>query len=255
MRRLVLRPGGIGDTILSFPAIAHLSPAAVWLRGEMKPLWPGSASLLEKGVDRILDQAPPELFADFDEIHSWYGAKRDDFRAAVEAVHPRVFWYEALPPANAGVHAADFFATQVGAPLPALPSIAVPPRRNRVVWIHPFSGSARKNWPLGNFELLARYLEAAGRSVQFLRAPHQSFPGAQLFEDLAVLAEYLAGGALYIGNDCGITHLAAAVGAKTLALFETTDPATWAPRGERVRVLERPSVEQILAEALAVLEA
>ncbi len=41
----------------------------------------------------------------------------------------------------------------------------------------------------------------------------------------------------YIGNDSGITHLAAALGTPTLALFGPTDPAQWAPRGPHVRIL------------------
>jgi ADP-heptose:LPS heptosyltransferase len=42
---------------------------------------------------------------------------------------------------------------------------------------------------------------------------------------------------LYIGNDSGITHLAAAVGTPVLALFgPASDPAVWVPRGEHVRV-------------------
>ena len=50
------------------------------------------------------------------------------------------------------------------------------------------------------------------------------------------LACWLARASLYIGNDSGITHLAAAVGTPTLALFGPTDPAVWAPRGPNVRV-------------------
>jgi ADP-heptose:LPS heptosyltransferase len=40
-----------------------------------------------------------------------------------------------------------------------------------------------------------------------------------------------------IGNDTGITHLAAAIGAPTVALFGPTDPAVWGPRGRKVRTL------------------
>jgi ADP-heptose:LPS heptosyltransferase len=47
----------------------------------------------------------------------------------------------------------------------------------------------------------------------------------------------MAGARLYVGNDSGITHLAAAVGVPVLAMFgPASDPSTWAPRGENVRV-------------------
>jgi ADP-heptose:LPS heptosyltransferase len=46
---------------------------------------------------------------------------------------------------------------------------------------------------------------------------------------------------LYIGNDSGLTHLAAAVGKpEVLALFGPTDPRVWASLGSRVRTLTGP---------------
>ncbi len=52
----------------------------------------------------------------------------------------------------------------------------------------------------------------------------------------AAAQSWLARASLYIGNDSGITHLAAAVGTPVLAMFGPTDPAVWAPRGPNVRV-------------------
>jgi len=43
--------------------------------------------------------------------------------------------------------------------------------------------------------------------------------------------------ALFLGNDSGITHLAAAVGTPTVALFGSASMSIWEPRGERVRVV------------------
>jgi ADP-heptose:LPS heptosyltransferase len=63
-----------------------------------------------------------------------------------------------------------------------------------------------------------------------------ALPGAVRIDDLYELACWLAKARLYIGNDSGITHLAAAVGTPVLALFGPTDPEVWAPRGRHVRV-------------------
>ena len=52
-----------------------------------------------------------------------------------------------------------------------------------------------------------------------------------------VLGAVLADAGLYVGNDSGVSHLAAAWGAPVLALFGPTDPALWAPVGPRVNVL------------------
>jgi ADP-heptose:LPS heptosyltransferase len=42
---------------------------------------------------------------------------------------------------------------------------------------------------------------------------------------------------LFVGNDSGITHLAAAVDTPTMALFGPSDQATWKPFGPQVRVI------------------
>ncbi len=44
----------------------------------------------------------------------------------------------------------------------------------------------------------------------------------------------LRGCALYVGNDSGLMHLAAALGTPTVGLFGSTSPAWTAPRGARV---------------------
>jgi len=54
---------------------------------------------------------------------------------------------------------------------------------------------------------------------------------------LPLLAAILSRCRLYVGNDSGVTHLAAAVGVPTVAIFGPTDPDVWAPRGPGVRVV------------------
>jgi ADP-heptose:LPS heptosyltransferase len=65
-------------------------------------------------------------------------------------------------------------------------------------------------------------------------------------EDLLAL---LAGAAAYLGNDSGPSHLAAALGARTVAVFGPTDLERWAPRG-RVRILHA-SLASLAAERVA----
>jgi ADP-heptose:LPS heptosyltransferase len=108
--------------------------------------------------------------------------------------------------------------------------------REEFAAIHPFSGSPRKNWPLENFRELARQLEA-GMPVRWCAGPEDPpLEGAVRIDDLYELARWLARAQMYVGNDSGITHLAAAVGTPVLALFGPTDPAVWAPRGAHVTV-------------------
>ncbi len=51
------------------------------------------------------------------------------------------------------------------------------------------------------------------------------------------LAAALSRCAVYVGNDSGVTHLAAATGIPTLAIFGPTDPEVWAPQGDNVKII------------------
>jgi heptosyltransferase-3 len=186
-----------------------------------------------------IDSYPPRLvaLAPFDDIVSWYGTNRPEFREAASAFPVRFF--DALP-REGRAHAVDFYMRQVGGPHGAIPRIDVPRKDHGFIAIHPFSGSAKKNWP--HFAELASLLSEPTR---FCVSPEQSWPGALQYEDLFELGKWLASASLYIGNDSGITHLAAVVGVPVLAIFQASDPAVWAPRG-CVEVLSAPSVEDVI---------
>jgi hypothetical protein len=254
MRRLAIRPGGIGDFIVSLPALECLRTEyfEVWARAETVPL-AGFAdrarSIASTGLNLLaVTETPPQLIEElrgFDSIVSWYGANRPEFREEVERLGLPFTFFPALPPEGTGVHAVDFCLQQArtlgpcesdGVPRIRLPRETEDARREGFAVIHPFSGSERKNWPLENFGQLARRL-ARAMSVYWCYGPDDP-PGdeAVRIENLYELAQWLAKASLFVGNDSGITHLAAAVGTPVLALFGPTDPAVWAPRGPDVRV-------------------
>jgi len=54
---------------------------------------------------------------------------------------------------------------------------------------------------------------------------------------LPLLASILAHCQAYLGNDSGVSHLAAAVGTPTVAIVGPTDADVWAPRGASVRIV------------------
>jgi ADP-heptose:LPS heptosyltransferase len=114
----------------------------------------------------------------------------------------------------------------------------------RLAAIHPGSGSHKKNWPLERFVELAGRLRTLGFRVAWILGEAESgvvTPQVdQLVREptLTDLAALLSSCTLYVGNDSGVTHLAAAVGCPTIALFGLSDAAIWAPRGERVLVVQ-----------------
>lgn len=128
------------------------------------------------------------------------------------------------------------------------------------VAVHPGSGSPAKNWPSTRFVAAARalggghrWLLVAGPAERDVEAPSD----AVLARDwpLRLLGAALARAGVFLGNDAGVSHLAAAVGAPTLALFGPTDPALWAPVGPRVKALHARGGSLVDLELATVLAA
>ncbi len=126
-----------------------------------------------------------------------------------------------------------------------------PEERSNVIVLHPGSGSRKKLWPLENFLALFLHLRKQHRG-KFLvvLGPAEGMEIQQAFKELGTsdlilsrglslvqLASILEGCRLFIGNDSGISHMAAALGLPTLAIFGPTDHRVWSPRGEKVEVV------------------
>jgi ADP-heptose:LPS heptosyltransferase len=77
------------------------------------------------------------------------------------------------------------------------------------------------------------------RAVQNrMSIPAVSLIGQLLFAEIAVLASRAQ---LYVGNDTGLTHLAAAAGAPTAAIFGPSDPRRYAPFAPNAITLWKPA--------------
>jgi heptosyltransferase III len=121
----------------------------------------------------------------------------------------------------------------------------------RVV-LHPGSGSEKKNWSVEKFAALARWIsDELAAEVLLVEGEADKLPVAQVLKlisprparvlsglKLRELAAVLEQCSLFVGNDSGITHLAAAVGMPTVALFGPSSLPIWEPRGEQVAVVK-----------------
>jgi heptosyltransferase-3 len=268
LKRLIIRPGAIGDFVVSIPAIECLRTEylEVWTAPRNVPLAARIAhqarSIAGTGLDLLeltgADARLRETLRSFDSIVSWYGAGRSEFREAVAELGLPFQFLAALPPEGGGAHAADFYLQQargisnIACASNGIPRIACDARRGDFAVIHPFAGSAGKRWPLQHFQELAHWL---GRRipVEWCAGPQDDLPGARRFDDLYELAGWLAAARIYIGNDSGPTHLAAAVGTPVVAIFGPSDPAVWAPRGPQVAIAAAQGLEAITVERVAEL--
>lgn len=126
------------------------------------------------------------------------------------------------------------------------------PLRKPVVALHIGSGARHKNWLTPRYLELSEWLKALGLGVIVLDGPADFETAGPFWKDsrskdclrvheqeLPVVAALLQRCAAFVGNDSGISHMAAAVGTPTLALFGATDPRLWGPRGKSVVILQR----------------
>ncbi len=133
----------------------------------------------------------------------------------------------------------------------ARPAVASDPHAgNRLIAVHPGSGGREKCWPAERYAALIEALADKGlepvvtfgpadEEIRSRVAPRIEGSGVRIVDDLnlASLSVLLARCAVLIGNDSGVTHLAAALGIPVVALFGPTDPAVWGPRGKQVRIM------------------
>ncbi|MBN1361482.1 MAG: glycosyltransferase family 9 protein [Sedimentisphaerales bacterium] len=119
----------------------------------------------------------------------------------------------------------------------------------RLVILHPGSGGRRKCWHLENFTGIARTLREADVEVLFLLGPAEMERlGAAEMSHIRGSAKFAADLSLtdvvgllgcadaFVGNDSGVTHLAAGMGLRTVAMFGPTDPALYRPIGPALTV-------------------
>ncbi len=118
------------------------------------------------------------------------------------------------------------------------------------VLIHPTARYVFKAWPLERFAKVADWLSEQGFCVALVGNQQEILIGQQIINltkhqpmnlmgktDIPQLAALMKRSCLFIGNDAGPMHMAAAVGCSVLGLFGPTDPAVWGPRGLRAKVI------------------
>ena len=145
--------------------------------------------------------------------------------------------------------------------------LATTPPRGDLIILHPGSGSRSKCWPAPYFARLLGWLQSCHLPVAVLWGPAEmaramEFPAALTDAAVALspdsplaLADCLARARLYVGNDTGPGHVAAAVGCPTLSLFGPTDPGLWRPLGPKAQVLRAPAGDLSRVTVEMVIEA
>lgn len=294
MRRiLVLRGGALGDFIVTLPALAALR--ARWPQARIELAGNATAAALAHArglVDAVHSQQEARwaaLFSaeplpdalnhwlqTFDLIISfWPDPDHDLARRFPLLAQQRFVAGPALPQTAPAARHFQLTLAPLGVPevppyvrlVPLDGSVDLPAVRTRTVVLHPGSGSPRKNWPLPRWVALVSWLVAQHAvELEIVSGPAESpaplaWPGTALRDrPLEELVSRLNRCTLFVGHDSGISHLAAACGARCVLLFGPTDPQVWAPPTPSVTVvrsdpdiaaLEMQRVQQAVSEALS----
>ena len=239
LRILVIRACAIGDFVLNLPALIALhhlyKDGRFTLVGYPSTMELASAFVPVEAIHSIETGPWSQLFYKpllglrFDSAKVWMKDPvfADNLRASGV---PDVSRMDPFPTYG---HAATHLLRTLGLPEPPLPDLWEPASDHIIV--HASSGSAKKNWP--HFEELKTRLGATARELP------KDLP-------LVDLARYLRRCRAYIGNDSGITHLAAYLGCPTIALFGPTDPRIWGPIGRRSRIVWKTNLEDISVDEI-----
>jgi len=277
-RVLVVRIGALGDVLLTRRLTFSLWRAGI-RSTLLAPARHASLLLHDPWIDGVLDSESPRFAEAFAGNWPEEGGAFDlavvisraaSLTEAARLAAARVIVVSPEPErpdrsiAEQWAHAVDGECEPFPGALPRLAVADHAPLVKGATLIHPGSGSPRKNWPIERFRDLSRELLAFGHRVAWIRGPAESedaLPsGVESIDrpSLPSLASTLAAARLFIGNDSGVSHLAAAVGAPTVALFGPTSSRVWRPDGARVHVvrstgaaMEDLTLHAVLAVALA----
>jgi heptosyltransferase III len=217
-----------------------------------------------------LQESEQRFWKSFDRIISWTGAGHPRFIANLKRILPDAAVEPWKPEPKETRHVAQIFIDSLGhgitAGMKAFPAlIRISPETmekgeqwlsergwkytDSLVALHPGAGSKSKRWPLPRFVQLGRHLSnQAKEKLLIVEGPAEPGIAEQMAREIGdawtieslplnVLAAVLVRARLFVGNDSGISHLAAALGIPTVVLFGPTLPQHWAPLGPDVTVL------------------
>ena len=288
-RIAVVRLRSLGDCVLTTPALELLKReradlrVAVVVEQRFRAVFEGNPV-----VDALLDPEPRSLRAWRPRLClNLHGGARSAmltgtsgaaYRAGFGHFHFSFIYNIKIPTAQAilqvtrKVHTAEHLASAIfylGAGPAEVPRarLFAAPRSGDIAArpyavLHPFASAPDKTWPAFRFAALAEHLQSAlDLDPIFIGAAGDDLTPFRRWRvvagaPLGAIKSLLAGASVFVGNDSGPAHMAAAFGIPVVVLFGASDPAIWGPWRTPAEVLSHP--EGIVAiperDVMAALE-
>jgi ADP-heptose:LPS heptosyltransferase len=270
----VVRLRSLGDCVLTTPALAILKTArpdlevAVVVEDRFAAVFDGIAETLAPGK---LRRWHPELCLNL------HGGTRSMRMTAVSGARFRAGFahhryssiYNVLIPTaqeilgvERKVHTAEHLASAMF--FLGVPPGEIPPARltaaepaadpGRYAVLHALASTSRKTWPAERFRDIAEQLVDARIQPVFIAGPREDVTGFRAFNTVvgAPLSEVktlISRASLFVGNDSGPAHMAAAFGVRSVVIFADSDPEIWGPWKSPAQVLlARDGMAQLKVE-------
>lgn len=279
---LIIHQGAIGDIVSIFPAIIRLKEKfrridAICKKsiGELASslkltdkFYPVEAAFFSSVFSDKADPRIADIFRSYDEIVLFsYSQELESIISGM--VNRKIYRIHPRPDASLEIHTlnhvlyhlaenglipdANWPETDYFARLSEQKEAKNPYDRLKIL-IHPGSGSIRKNWPVSNFMEIFEKLRIAGMNPEIILGPAEQnlseifvrhLPAGSnihILTDLSDLMTMLKQSDGFIGNDSGISHLAAFTGIPTVVIFGPSSPTRWKPFGRAVESI-RPETD------------
>jgi ADP-heptose:LPS heptosyltransferase len=283
-RAAIIRLRSLGDCVLTTPALALLKNArpdltvGVAVEQRFRAVFEGNPA-----ISQIL--APTWLA-----IRKWkptlcvnlHGGTRSQWMTALSgakwragfANHNTTLAYNIKIPraqkilgVQRTVHTAEHMASAfiaLGVPLQDVPRAQLfasePPVAGRYAVIHPFASAPDKQWRADRFCEVARYLDLWNIKPVFLAGPKDDFAPFKSHQivrgSLDAAKALLSKAAVFVGNDSGPAHVAAAFGVPSVVLFGPSNHTIWGPWQTESEIVVAPEgLHQVsVSRVIAALE-
>jgi len=259
-RIAILRLRSLGDCVLTTPALDILKRyrpdlrLAIFVENRFREIFEGNPDLAEIHPPELawLRRFRPQLCLN---LHggtrsAWMtelsGAR---YRAGFGHYRQQFVYNVPIPRAQAilhvdrTVHTAEHLASAIfflGAPVGEIPRAKLvpgggtpPTPEPAYAVIHAVAATPEKTWAAEHFLAIADHLTQSGLSPVFIGAGDDDLAPFRQFRtlrsSLSEIKRLLASAALFVGNDSGPAHMAAAFGLPSVVIFGPSDPAIWGP--------------------------
>ena len=272
MKSLIIRSGGLGDSLLTMPAALsikeHHPGSSLHVLGNPMMLSVSGLFSFFDGFhssdlacfsnlysDADISEELTCFFSQFDPVYFYttanvYLIENKLRKAGIKKINI----FNPTAPDNLDYHYSLFLkkilydvislnSNEVN--IPPINLLSVKNINTGKILIHPGSGGTTKNWPLERFIAIAENFK---ERVLFVIGPAEEEKGIgqSIFkigfatiapENLKELCGVISGASVYLGNDSGVSHLAGFLNIPSVILFGPTNPVIWKPVGKNTHII------------------